>query len=214
MPLTGRPMLSTMLSRCAGGMTWSRIACSMRPHRADASSIPGAGLGPDVQLDLVAVDGGKEVAAEEGHQAERQQHGGEEAEHHSGAMGRAPVPAARHSRRAPARNYARNPAGTGRRIPVLRGLPDGRAFGAGSSPASAPVCATGCRNRSWRKPRPRPADGTGSPRRRRRPNIGTNTIQMHSSETVAGTTIWRAPSRIGGLHLLAALQVVVDVLGW
>ena len=29
-----------------------------------------------------------------------------------------------------------------------------------------------------------------------RPNIGTNTMQMHSSETVAGTTICRAPSMI------------------
>src|SRR3546814_11745300 len=29
-----------------------------------------------------------------------------------------------------------------------------------------------------------------------RKNIGTNTMQMHSSETKAGVTIWAAPSRI------------------
>jgi hypothetical protein len=32
-----------------------------------------------------------------------------------------------------------------------------------------------------------------------RKNIGTNTIQMHSSETNAGVTIWAAPSRIASI---------------
>ena len=43
------------------------------------------------------------------------------------------------------------------------------------------------------------ASAIGTNRKRAMPerkNIGTNTMQMHNSETNAGTTIWLAPSRI------------------
>ena len=43
------------------------------------------------------------------------------------------------------------------------------------------------------------ASAIGTNRKRATPcrkNIGTNTMQMHSSETKAGVTIWLAPSRI------------------
>ncbi len=43
------------------------------------------------------------------------------------------------------------------------------------------------------------ASAIGTNRKRAMPdrkNIGTNTMQIHNSETKAGTTIWLAPSRI------------------
>jgi hypothetical protein len=43
-------------------------------------------------------------------------------------------------------------------------------------------------------------------------NIGTNTMQIDSVETSAGRAIWWAPSRIAVFHVLALLEVVVDVL--
>ena len=45
-----------------------------------------------------------------------------------------------------------------------------------------------------------------------RKNIGTKTMQMHSSETKAGATICCAPSRMALLDVLALFQVPVDVL--
>ena len=44
-----------------------------------------------------------------------------------------------------------------------------------------------------------------------RKNIGTNTMQMQSSETNAGTTICSAPSRIACLDFLALFEMPVDV---
>ena len=59
------------------------------------------------------------------------------------------------------------------------------------------------------------ASAIGTNRKRGTPsrkNIGTNTMQMQSSETKAGVTICRAPSMIAVFHLLAMLEMVVDVL--
>ena len=59
------------------------------------------------------------------------------------------------------------------------------------------------------------ASASGTNRKRGTPvkkNIGTKTMQMHSSETNAGVTICSAPSRMACLDLLALLEVPVDVL--
>ena len=44
-----------------------------------------------------------------------------------------------------------------------------------------------------------------------RKNMGTNTMQMHSVETSAGTAICCEPSRIARIGVLALRQVAVDV---
>ena len=59
------------------------------------------------------------------------------------------------------------------------------------------------------------ASAIGTNRKRATPsrkNIGTNTMQMQSSETKAGVTICAAPSRIAVLDVLALLEMPVDVL--
>ena len=59
------------------------------------------------------------------------------------------------------------------------------------------------------------ASAIGTNRKRATPsrkNIGTNTMQMHSSETNAGVTICCGAVHDRGLDLLALLQVPVDVL--
>ena len=59
------------------------------------------------------------------------------------------------------------------------------------------------------------ASAIGTNRKRATPsrkNIGTNTMQMQSSDTKAGVTICRAPSMIAVSTGLALLEVPVDVL--
>ena len=59
------------------------------------------------------------------------------------------------------------------------------------------------------------ASASGTNRKRGTPvrkNIGTNTMQMHNSDTKAGVTICSAPSRIACLDFLALLEMPVDVL--
>ena len=59
------------------------------------------------------------------------------------------------------------------------------------------------------------ASAIGTNRKRATPsrkNIGTNTMQMQSSETKAGVTICCGAVHDGGLDVLALLQVPVDVL--
>ena len=59
------------------------------------------------------------------------------------------------------------------------------------------------------------ASAIGTNRKRATPsrkNIGTNTMQMQSSETKAGVTICSGAVHDGGLDVLALLEVPVDVL--
>ena len=84
-------------------------------------------------------------------------------------------------------------------------------FAAGISPSSAPGCARGRTRKSSRRSPLRPSARTGSARRRSRKNIGTNTMQIHSSETKAGVDDLRGAVHDRGLHFLAVLQMPVDV---
>ena len=59
------------------------------------------------------------------------------------------------------------------------------------------------------------ASAIGTNRKRATPdrkNIGTNTMQMHSVETNAGTPISPAPTMIASLERRADVQVALDVL--
>ena len=112
---------------------------------------PGADLDAGVHQDLPGVDGGEEVAAEERHQRERRQHEGHEADDEDRPAAQRHRPAARDSPRGCARTGARSRAGSapadcasaaaGRRGRACRCA--ARACAAGSSPWSAPACATG-----------------------------------------------------------------------
>ena len=71
MPLTGRPMLSTIVPSDFGGMI-DRIASSTWSTEPRCLLDAGAGLGAHVQLDLPAVDGGKKFWPRNGTSANEQ----------------------------------------------------------------------------------------------------------------------------------------------
>ena len=73
----GKPMLSTISSRSFSGMI-SRILSSTAWKIRSVDFNPGSGGRAHVQLNLSAVDGRKEIAADQ------QQHGGPEAEYQDG----------------------------------------------------------------------------------------------------------------------------------
>ena len=77
---------------------------------------------------------------------------------------------------------------------------------AGTSPWWARASARAGTRPASRTPRLRPAERTGNVATPVRKNMGTNTMQMHSVETNAGTAICCAPSRMACIDFLAHAQ--------
>ena len=218
MPLIGMPMLSTMrldlvrrddladrlLRRRRTGWRFPRRAC--RP-----------GCATCIRIWPASTDG-KEVAAEERHQQERRQRRSamKPIDEHRPASP-APAPAGRGSRRAtrskPRLEAALEPHQRIARAAAARRLRHACACGCSRYFA---IVGTSVRDRMNEQTIANiTASAIGTNRKRATPvrkNIGTNTMQMQSSETKAGVTIWSAPSRIDGLDVLALLEMPVDVL--
>ena len=196
MPLIGMPILSTIEATTLGP-AMSRIAFSTRSADRPVSSMRSP-VGPRTcSLICVAFDCREEILAEE-----RRLAAAKPAKIRRKPMTkrqRKAIAAASARRRLAqrARNLCSKPCWNRPKMDFggASGIV-GVAARADNWPWSEPACATADRSRSARRPPPWPSAGTESRKRRPALNIGTNTMQMHNSDTVAGTTIWRAPSMI------------------
>ncbi len=206
-------MLSMTVSSSAAGISRADGVLDLvaQPRRLlDA----GAGLGAHMQLELAAVDRGEEVLPQPG--VEQRQRDDQKATNESRN-------APRYSRHEPqdavvASRRCSKPCSKAiwKRT---KGLRLARAcshaivlvaLAAGTSPSSAPACAKGSTTPAWRRPLLPPAARTDT-RHAVRKNIGTNTMQMQSVETKAGTAICAAP-RGSPLDRPCPFEIAIDVL--
>ena len=198
----------------AAGSTSRRI--SARPDRRARRLLdPRAGRRAQVQLELAAVDRREEILSDPRQQHERDDARGAETTPANSRDARGSARACRGTPRAAATNaVVERVLHAGRRNPrcASRRRAPADAPSAGTSPSSAPASARGRTRRASRRRPPPPAARTDTARRRVRKNIGTNTMQMHSVETKAGTAIWSRAVEDRLLERLALLEIAVDVL--
>ena len=153
-----------------------------------------------MENEFAAVDAGEKVLPDEGHERERKHASREEDNHENLAMadraGQQPVIPLAELLKPYFEFRLHADQRISRFLRSARGVPLPSARRAGTAPWWAPASATADRKPASQTP-PLPPSGTkrylATPERK---NIGTNTMQIESVDTSAGTAICEAPSRI------------------